>query len=152
MNSVFHGTVMYCFLLLVFRISGKRTLAQVTPFDFVLLLIISETTQQALIGTDYSLTGACLLILTLVGLDILLSLWKQRSPTVEKVLEDMPLVIVRNGKLLKERMEKERINEADVLFAARQCQGLERLEQIKYGILECDGSITVVPAQGEQES
>lgn len=147
MNSVFHGVVIYFFLLLVFRISGKRSLAQITTFDFILLLIISETTQQALIGSDYSLTGACLLILTLVGVDILLSFWKQRSPTIEKILDDMPLVIVNNGKLLKERMEKERIDEADVLSAARQLQGLERLDQIKYGILECDGSITVVPIE-----
>jgi uncharacterized membrane protein YcaP (DUF421 family) len=74
MDAVLRGLSVYIFLLIIFRISGKRSLGQVTSFDFVLLLIIAETTQQALLGDDYSVTNAFLLIGTLVGVDIGLSL------------------------------------------------------------------------------
>jgi len=74
MDAVLRGLSVYMFLLIIFRISGKRSLGQVTTFDFVLLLIIAETTQQALLGDDYSVTNAFLLIGTLVGVDIGLSL------------------------------------------------------------------------------
>ncbi len=128
-----------------FSDSGRRSISQITTFDFVLLLIISEATQNALIGNDYSMTNGFLVILTLVGLDILLSLWKRRSPTIEKLLDGVPLVVVENGQPLRDRMNKARIDEDDVLTAARQLQGLERMEQIKYAVLERNGGISIIP-------
>ena len=73
MDSVLRGLLVYFFLLIVFRISGKRTLSQTTSFDLVLLLIISETTQQAMVDNDHSITNGFLLIMTLVGTSILLA-------------------------------------------------------------------------------
>src|SRR5699024_10454047 len=105
-------------------------------FDFILLLIISEATQQAMLGNDFSVTNAFLVIMTLIGLDIGLSLLKQLSPRLDQLLEGLPLVIVEDGRLLKERMRKARIDEEDILTAARELQGLERMEQIKYAVLE----------------
>jgi uncharacterized membrane protein YcaP (DUF421 family) len=147
MDAVLRGLSIYVFLLMIFRISGKRSLGQVTSFDFVLLLIIAETTQQALLGDDYSVTNAFLLIGTLVGLDIGLSLLKQRSAKLDRLLEGAPLVIVEEGEPLKDRMDKARVDEEDILHAARELQGLERMEQIKYAVLERNGDITVVPKQ-----
>jgi uncharacterized membrane protein YcaP (DUF421 family) len=147
MDAVLRGLSVYIFLLIIFRISGKRSLGQVTSFDFVLLLIIAETTQQALLGDDYSVTNAFLLIGTLVGVDIGLSLLKQRSAKLDRLLEGTPLVIVEDGKPLKDRMDKARVDEEDILHAARELQGLERMEQIKYAVLERNGDITVVPKQ-----
>jgi uncharacterized membrane protein YcaP (DUF421 family) len=147
MDAVLRGTTIYIFLLMIFRIAGKRSLGQVTTFDFVLLLIISEATQQALLGKDYSVTNALLVIMTLVGLDISLSLWKQWSPAVDQWLEEKPLIIVENGKPLKERMDKERVDIGDVLAAARELRGLERLEQIKYAVLERSGGISIIPQE-----
>ena len=74
MDSVFRALAIYAVLLLIFRISGKRSLSQITTFDFVLLLVIGEATQQALLGDDFSLTNAFIVIVTLVGVDIGLSL------------------------------------------------------------------------------
>ena len=145
MDAVIRGVAVYLFLLLLFRLSGQRALAQVTTFDFVLLLIISEASQQALVGNDNSMTHAALVVTTLVGLNILFSVIKQRSKRVERVLEDTPLVLVDDGKLLKHRMDKVRVDEDDILEAARSCQGLERLDQIKYAVLERSGDITIVP-------
>lgn len=148
MESVIRGLIMYAFLLVMFRISGRRTLAQDTNFDLVLLLIISETTQQAMVDNDHSVTNAFLLIMTLVGASIGLSLLKQRLPRLDKWLDGTALVVIENGKLHKDRMDKVRVDEADILESARRLQGLERLEQIKYAIVERNGEITVVPAAG----
>lgn len=145
MDTVLRGAVIYVFLLVVFRLAGKRTLAQVTTFDFVLLLIIAEATQQGLLGEDFSVTNALLLIVTLVGIDTLLSEWKQRSPLADLLMEGTPLVIVENGEPIRERMAKARVDEAGVLTAARELRGLERMDQIKYAVLERSGGISVVP-------
>jgi uncharacterized membrane protein YcaP (DUF421 family) len=148
MDSVLRGAVVYLFLLVLFRISGQRALAQTTTFDFVLLLIISEAVQQAMIGNDNSMTHAALIVMTLVGLNIALSLVKQRSKRIEKILEDVPLVLVEEGRLLRERMDKVRVDEDDILEAAREYQGLERLEQIRFAVLERNGCITIIPRAG----
>jgi uncharacterized membrane protein YcaP (DUF421 family) len=147
MDSVLRGAAVYLALLVIFRISGKRSLAQITTFDFVLLLIIAETTQQALLGEDFSVTNALLSILTLVGIDIGLSLWSQRASWLDKLLEETPVLVVKDGKPLHESMAQERLDETEILAAARELQGLERLEQIKYAVLDRDGKITVIPKQ-----
>ncbi|ABF45754.1 MULTISPECIES: DUF421 domain-containing protein [Deinococcus] len=145
MDAVLRSAAIYLFLLVIFRVAGKRTLAQITTFDLVLLLIISEVTQQAMVGNDFSLTQAMLAIITLVGLDIGLSLWKQRSSTLERLVDSVPVLILENGRPLKDRMQQLRVDESDILNAARELQGLERLDQIKYAILERSGHISVIP-------
>jgi uncharacterized membrane protein YcaP (DUF421 family) len=149
MDSVLRSVAIYAILLIIFRISGKRSLAQITTFDFVLLLVIGEATQQALLGNDFSLINAFMVILTLLGLDIGLSLLKQRSKTLERWMDDTPLVVVEDGRPLKERMDKARIDESDILAAARELQGLERMDQIKYAVLERSGGVSIIPKPGE---
>ena len=145
MQSVFRAAAVYFILLLVFRVSGNRSIGQITAFDFVLLLIISEAIQQAMITTDYSITNAFLLVVTLVGLDIMMSLWKQRSQKVARILDGLPVLVIENGKLHHDRMQKERVDEGDILQAAREKHGLERLDQIKHAVVEASGGITVIP-------
>jgi uncharacterized membrane protein YcaP (DUF421 family) len=145
METVLKATAVYLFLLLMFRIAGKRTLAQVTTFDFVLLLIISEAVQQAMIGEDNSITNAFLLVVTLIGLNVLFSEIKLRWKAAEGVLDGAPLVIVENGKPKEDLMYKERVDVDDVLDAAREHHGLERLEQVKFAVLERNGKISIVP-------
>ena len=147
MDSVLRAAVVYLILLVLFRLVGKRTLAEVGAFDFVLLLIIAEATQQAMIDDDNSMTNAFLVILTLVVLNVGFSLVKQRWPLVDRMVDDVPILIVADGHLIRERMDKARIDERDVLQAARQLQGVERLDQIKYAVLERSGGISVVPKQ-----
>jgi uncharacterized membrane protein YcaP (DUF421 family) len=149
MDSVLRSAAIYVVLLLVFRISGKRSLAQITTFDFVLLLVIGEATQQALLGDDFSVTTGVTVIVTLVLIDIGLSLAKRRSKLVDKLLDDVPLVILMDGEPLYKRMRKTRVSEDDILMAARELQGLERLNQIKYAVLERNGTISIIPKPGE---
>lgn len=145
MESVLRAAAIYVFLLLVFRIAGKRSLAQITTFDFILLLIIGEATQQALLGDDYSVINAWIVIATLILLEIGLSYVTARSPAVGRTLEGLPLIIVDHGRPLKERLKRERIDESEILAAARELHGLERFDQIKYAVLERSGGITIVP-------
>jgi len=145
MDSVIRAAVVYIVLLVLFRIAGKRSLAQVTTFDLVLLLLISEATQEALIDSDYSMTNALLVVITLIGMNILFSVLARRWKGFDKLVDDVPLVIVENGKPLQDRMDKERVSENDVMEAARELEGLERLDQIKFAIIERSGHITVIP-------
>ncbi len=147
MDSVLRGLAVYVFLLVVFRAAGKRSVAEITTFDFVLLLIISEAVQEALIDGDKSMTNAFLLIITLVGFDILLSVLKQRWPRFDRWIDGSPLVVMADGQLLEDRMRKARVDAADILSAARVGHGLERLDQIKFAILERNGAISVVPKE-----
>ena len=147
MDSVLRAASVYLILMVILRIAGKRTLAQVTVFDFILLLIIGEATQQALLGDDFSIINAAIVIATLVLLDIVLSVLKQRWPRLDRVIDDAPVVIVDNGRLLWDRMNKARIDEQEILVAARELHGLERLDQVKYAVLERHGGISIVPKE-----
>lgn len=145
MESVIRAAIVYFILLVVFRLAGNRSIAQLTAFDFVLLLIISEGIQQAMITDDYSITNALLIVVTLVGIDIMMSLWKQRSSRVEKILDGLPVLLMQDGELHPELLAKERVDATDILAAAREKHGLERLDQIKHAVVEATGGISIIP-------
>ncbi len=145
MLSIVHALATYVFLLVIFRLSGKRSLAEITTFDAVLLLIISEAIQQALIDGDESMTNAFLIVLTLLAADVLLQKLAMRSGKFDKILNDVPLVLVEDGRVLTDRMDKVRVSEDDIMEEARAIHGLERMDQVKYAVLERNGGITVIP-------
>jgi uncharacterized membrane protein YcaP (DUF421 family) len=145
MDTVLRAAAVYIGVLLLLRLAGRRTVAEMTPFDLVLLLIIGDATQQAILGEDFSLTTAFLVVSTLIVLDVALSIAKARIPTLEKLIDGIPMVIVENGQPLRERMRRARVSLDDVMQSARETQGIERLEQIKYAVLEVSGGISIVP-------
>jgi uncharacterized membrane protein YcaP (DUF421 family) len=109
------------------------------------LLIISETTQSALTDQDNSFTNSILLILTLLGLDVLLSCLKQRFAFFERIMDGVPLLVFTKGECQKTALQMERIDREDILHAARRDQGLATLDQVEYAILEPTGDITIIP-------
>lgn len=145
METVLRAIAIYLFLLVVFRISGKRTLSQMNSFDMVLLLIIGESVSQGLMGDDFSTTTALVLVCTLVLMELGFSLVKQKSKVAQRWLDDVPLIVVEDGRPLHDRMDRARVDEDDVLEAARTLHGLERMQQIKYAVLERGGTISVIP-------
>jgi uncharacterized membrane protein YcaP (DUF421 family) len=149
METVFRAFAIYVVLLVILRLSGRRTMGQMTAFDFVLLLVIGQATQQALIGDDFSITTAAILIVTLVTTDIGLAYVKEYLPKIEIVLDGQPLILLQDGKPLQDRLQKARVSEADILHSARFSQGLVSLDQIRYAILETDGKISIIPAGGK---
>lgn len=145
MEAVIRGLMIYLVLLVLFRATGKRTLAQATTFDFVLILVVAEATQQALLGEDFSITNAALVVATLVGVDRLANYLGFRFPRAERIAESAPLVLVRDGRLLEDRMRKAHLNIEEILTEARQTHGLARMDQTAYAVMEKSGGISVVP-------
>ena len=145
MDAVLRGAAIYLFLLVLFRLAGRRTFAEMTSFDFVLLLVIGEATQQALLGDDFSVVNAFIVIITLIGIDILFSLAKSHLPKLDKVIEGQPMIVVEHGKPLLQRLKRARISVDDVLGAARELRGLEHIGQIKFAVLEPNGNISIIP-------
>jgi uncharacterized membrane protein YcaP (DUF421 family) len=145
MDPVLRGFLIYFALWLFIRLSGRRTLAELTTFDFVLLLIIAEATQQALLGDDFSVTNGLLVVLTLITINITLAVLQRWWPPIGKVFNGVPMVVVEDGRPLRELMERARVEEEDVLEAARRLRGLERMDEIKYAVLEKSGGISIIP-------
>lgn len=145
MDAVLRAIAMYVVLLLFFRLVGKRALSQVTTFDFVILLIVGEATQQALLGEDFSIVQSSLVIATLLLLERGADYLGWRFPRLQRAAESVPLVIVEDGEVLHDVLRKEHLTVDDILHAARETQGLERLEQIRWAVLETSGGISVVP-------
>jgi uncharacterized membrane protein YcaP (DUF421 family) len=147
MDAVFRGAAVYLVLLAVTRISGRRSMAEVTPFDFVLLLIIAETTQQALLGDDFSITNSFILIATLFSIDILLSYIKAWAPNLAAAIDGTPTVLISNGEPDEEALREARVSMDDILATARQQHGLKRLDEIDSAVLEVSGGVSVVPKE-----
>jgi len=133
----------------VFKIAGRRALLQMTSFDLILLLIISEATQQALLGEDFSVTGAMLTIITLVVIDMLFGVAKKYISGAESMLDGSPVILVVHGELQNEKLKKVDVSCDDILVSARQNHGIYQLEKIKYAILERNGHISIIPEESE---
>lgn len=130
------------------RPSGRRTLYELTTFDFIRGLVISEAVQQGLVGDDYSIANATIVVVTLVFIDVGLSFAKTRFRWVQKVIEGTPTILVEYGRPWRAHMKKARVSEEDIMESARELQGLERMDQIKFAGLEVGGRITVILAKG----
>lgn len=145
MDVILRSILVYVFILFILRMSGKRTLSEVTTFDFVLLLIIGEATEQALLSDDSSIIGALLVISTLVGMDVIFGITSNHFNWFNKVANGVPVIVFENGKPLKDRMSKANLNIEEILEAARKTQGIDSLDQVKYAVLEKDGGISIIP-------
>jgi uncharacterized membrane protein YcaP (DUF421 family) len=150
MESILRAAAVYVMLLILFRVAGRRTLSEMTSFDFVLILIIGDATQQGVLGDDFSLTNALLVVITLLTIDVAISLWKQRSDAANRLIEGVPTVLVDHGRPLRALMDKARVREEEILEAARRMQGLERMEQIKFAVLEVSGGISIIPNESRR--
>ena len=148
MDAVFRGVAVYGFLVLVFSVLGRRTLVQTTNFDLLLLIIIGQSTQLALLGDDYSVTNSILLIVTLLSLHLGLATLKTRMPRAQRILGGgPPIVVVDAGRMLDGQAHAAGVGEDDVLLAARKAHGLSRLSQVRYAIVERTGEISIVPME-----
>ncbi|MEB6380120.1 DUF421 domain-containing protein [Leclercia adecarboxylata] len=147
MEMILRAVAIYLILLVVFKIAGRRALLQMTSFDLILLLIISEATQQALLGDDFSVTGAMLTIITLVVVDMLFGMVKKYISGAESAIDGSPVILVIHGELQKEKLKKVDVSCDDILISARQNHGITTLEGIKYAILERNGHISIIPEE-----
>ena len=143
-EKIVRSVVVYLFLLAAFRFTGKRQVGQLTPFDLVVLLVISNVVQNAVIGPDNSLGGGLLGAVVILALNGLLVEVTYRSKRLRRVLEASPTVLVHNGKLVEKNLASERIT-LDDLHAAMRRAGVVDIAHVRVAVLEENGGISVIP-------
>lgn len=142
---VFRTVVVYLALWALLRVAGKLELGQMTLFDLVVLLVISNAVQNAMVGPDTSLTAGLLAAFVLVLINRLIDRSALRFPWLRERLMGTPTFLVHEGKLIRDHLGREGISEEEVLQAIRE-HGVEDLQSVTSAILEVDGTISVVPA------
>ena len=139
---ILRSVVVYAFLLILLRISGKRQVGQLAPFDLVLLLVLSNAVQNSMNGGDNSLVGGLLSATILVGLNFLIGFATFRSKRLEAIIEGRPQVLIHNGKLYEDLMAKSQLTHHELDAALRQA-GCANIGECHSAILENNGSISV---------
>jgi uncharacterized membrane protein YcaP (DUF421 family) len=137
--------VVYLALFLLLRVTGKRQLGQLTPFDLVVLLIVSNAVQNAMVGSDTTLTGGLLAAATLVGANTALNRLLLRSPRLSGALVGQPSLLLHEGRFIDEHLAHEGLTREEVLQALRE-HGYDDPNGVKEAVLEVDGTISVIPA------
>ncbi len=137
--------IIYSALLIGLRLAGKRQLGQMTPFDLVVILLVANAVQNAMVGTDTSVTGGLIAAGVLIALNYGVAFARERVPLLRRAVEGNPSLIVNDGQLVRDHLVREGIDEEDVLMAVRE-HGIDKLSDVRMAVLETDGSISIVPA------
>ena len=140
---IIRSVVVYGFLLVLLRLTGKRQVGQLAPFDLVLLLVLSNAVQNSMNGGDNSLIGGLISAVTLVLLNALLGFVTYRSKRFEDLIEGQPLVLIHNGKLYSKVMQQAKLTHHELDSALRRA-GCSCVEDVHTAVLENNGSISVV--------
>jgi uncharacterized membrane protein YcaP (DUF421 family) len=150
-EKILRPVVVYAFLVVVLRVFGKRELAQLNPFDLVVLLSLSNTVQNAIIGNDNSLTGGLVGAFTLLGVNYLVVRFLFRHRRLDQLFEGKPTVLVDGGKLVKKALAKELLTRADLMTVLHR-QGFGDLQDVERCVLEPGGTFYIhgkTPAMDE---
>jgi uncharacterized membrane protein YcaP (DUF421 family) len=143
MGTIVRAALTYWFLLFVLRLTGRRAMNHMTPFEMILIFLFGGLAIQAIVADDRSLTNAWLAILTVSLMHVLVAALKRKSERFGRIADGTPVVIFRHGEWLRDRMKHLHVQEPDVMAAARN-SGVDRLDQIEYAIVERNGSISIV--------
>ena len=141
---IVRAVVVYVFLLVLLRLTGKRQVGQLAPFDLVLLLVLSNAVQNSMSGGDNSITGGMILATTLVMLNFGVSWLTYRSKSLEALIEGRPVIIVHDGKIDHLAMRKVQMTNHE-LEASLRAEGCAGPEQVRFAVLENNGHVTVIP-------
>jgi uncharacterized membrane protein YcaP (DUF421 family) len=145
LELVIRSIAVYVVLLLALRLFGKRQVGQFTLYDLVLVLLVANAVQPAITGPDVSLAGGILIILTLVLVNYGVSRL-DRYRVFHRLLVPDPTIIIQNGHYLRNRLAREGIDEEDCEMAIRE-HGIDDVSQVRLGVLEPDGTISIVPSE-----
>jgi len=138
--------LIYLVLLVLMRVSGRRTVGQFTPFDLLVVMLLSEAVSQGLVGEERSVTGAWLAALTLIGLNVLVALLTSRSRRVQKLVEGDAVLIGRDGHIFADVLKRARVPLSDVEQALREADC--DLADMRQAFLEADGKISILQQSG----
>jgi uncharacterized membrane protein YcaP (DUF421 family) len=145
-EKIVRPVAVYVFLIVILRIGGRRELGQLNAFDLVVLLTLANAVQNAIIGDDNSLIGGFIGGATLVLLNLGVNWYLYRHPTLDRRIEGEPVLLVKDGQLVRENLQRELITEEELLSAVHR-QGVDRIEACAEVILEASGTITVLARQ-----
>ncbi|GAD23542.1 DUF421 domain-containing protein [Acidovorax sp. MR-S7] len=138
---VVRAAVVYGVLLLLMRASGKRTVGQFTPFDLLVVMLVSEAAGPSMTGKDQSLWGGLVVCLVLIGLNTVVGVVTARFRLAEKLLEGEAVLLGRDGEIFDSARKKHRVSQNDIEKALREADC--DLQELRYAFLEADGSISV---------
>ena len=139
---ILRGAVVYAFLILILRVSGKRQVGQLAPFDLVLLLVLSNAVQNSMNGGDNSLLGGIISATTLIAVNYAVGLVTFKSKKLEQIIEGRPMVLIHNGQLFEDVMARAQLTHHELNSALRQA-GCDCVSEVHCAILENNGAITV---------
>src|SRR5258706_2806138 len=148
---ILRAVIVYVFLLIVLRVTGKRQTGQLAPFDLVLLLVLSNAVQNAMNAGDNSLVGGLISATTLVLLNMGVGFLTYRNKRMEALIEGRPEVLIHNGRLFEDVMAKAKLTHHELNSALRQA-GCACIQEVHSAILENNGSITVTPRSVQERS
>jgi uncharacterized membrane protein YcaP (DUF421 family) len=143
---VLRSAIVYVFLLALLRVTGKRQVGQLAPFDLVLLLVLSNAVQNSMNAGDNSLVGGLIAATTLVGLNYVIGIATYRSKKMEDMIEGRPEILIHNGRLFEDVRASAKLTHHELNAALRQA-GCARIEDVHVATLENNGAISVVPRQ-----
>lgn len=138
------GLLIYFTLILLLRATGKRQIGQMSPFDLVLLMVLSNAVQNSMVGGDNSVTAGLILAVTLVAANWIVGKVTSSSKTMEKLIEGSPQVLFHNGKIYEKILSEDQITRQELIAAVHKA-GYENLDAVRTAILENDGTISVIP-------
>jgi len=144
---VMRTIVVYVVVFALLRVSGKRELGQMTPFELVVLLVIANAVQNAMNGGDNSLLGGLIAAVTLVLTNMLFQRVAHRVPFLERIFSSEPTLLVDDGKIIQHHMDREDVSMDELEMAIRE-KGVEKVSEVKAAILEINGDISVIPKEG----
>lgn len=144
LDIILRTVLVYLVVLVGLRLSGKREIGQMTVFDLVVLLLISNAVQNAMVGTDTSLSGGILAAAVLLVLNALIARLRLSSPLLRRWVEGTPTLLVLHGEVIRQHMRREGIDDESLLAALRE-HGVAEVSAVEMAVLEIDGSISVVP-------
>jgi uncharacterized membrane protein YcaP (DUF421 family) len=150
MEIVFRAAVMYVFLWLVTRATGKATLGELSTFQLVFYIVLGDLIQQGVTLQDYSATGAVLAISVFAVLTVAVSWINLRWPKARPLIHGAPVVVVSDGEMRDDLMRVERLS-VDDLYEAARANGIERMSQVRLAVLEADGQISFFQRDGERD-
>ena len=146
---IVRAVIVYFALLLIVRMSGKRTIAQYTPFDLLVIVLLSESVSNSLSGGDDSLVGGLIIAVTLIALNMAIAFLSSRSPKIESAIEGSPILLGQNGHIFEKVLKSQRIGQSEVDNAMREADC--SLEEMEFLILEANGNINVLKKKPPQE-
>lgn len=144
---IIRTVIVYLIILAGLRLSGKREIGQMTIFDLVVLLLLANAVQNAMVGPDTSLLGGIIAALVLILVNALVARLRLTWPGLRKLVEGTPTLLVLHGEVIPEHMRREGIDEESLLAAIRE-HGMSEIKDVEMAVLEIDGSISIVPTGG----